>query len=109
MMSVVAKIDQQNNFFTNMQLSTKFTLLASNYLLFEHPLLSLLRTPSYSIERLLYVISTYQRRLFKYKSGMCAAWVLFHDHRNKLFGVRFIFQPQRTTKIDQAGRATPKQ
>ena len=48
MMSAVAKIDQQNIFFENMQLSTKlvlfleFVLLASDYSQFEYSLMSLL-------------------------------------------------------------------
>ena len=56
-MSAVAKIDQQNIFFENMQLSTKlmlfleFVLQASDYSQLEYSLMSLLRTPSYSIER----------------------------------------------------------
>ena len=52
MMNAVAKIDQQNIFFENMQLSTmfilflEFVLLASHYSQLEYPLMSLLKTPS---------------------------------------------------------------
>ena len=52
MMSVAAKIDQQNIFFESMQLSIKFilflefVLLASDYSQLEYPLMSLLRTSS---------------------------------------------------------------
>ena len=69
MMSAVTKIDQQNIFFENMQLPTKFILLEFDLLAIDYysqidcSLMLLLRTPSYSNQN--YVASTYQSRLCK--------------------------------------------